>query len=104
MTNEGWQEKLEAFIDRVNVWVELPWEELSRRDVDRLTPKIHMVQEAAAKLALAMIKGTLKYDTDDWSVDKWVEFGVDDASDALNYWYLLREALKVEREYLGARA
>jgi hypothetical protein len=63
---------------------------LTEDEYKRLVPKLDMVRELAQKLALNMVKGTLKYNTDDWSMAEWFAFGIDDAADSLNYWLLTR--------------
>lgn len=66
---------------------------ISESDQARLIPKLAMVKEIAAGLAGAMLKGTLKYppETDTaLSLGEWWEELRSDATDALNYTYLLR--------------
>lgn len=61
-------------------------------DIDRLLPKLELVAEIASKLANNMLKGTMKYESDDYDPSVWMEELLDDAADTLNYVYLLRKA------------
>ena len=70
--------------------------DFSTEDIARLTPKLNLVQEIAKKLASGMVKGTLKYQGDDRTVDEWLDYLLDDASDVLNYAFFLREARQRE--------
>ena len=71
---------------------------LTPEDLKRLAPKLRMVEKAAAQLAGNMVKGTLKYQKDNWSVDEWIGYLLDDLSDSLNYAILLKEARAEERK------
>ena len=87
--------------DNIEVTI-LPSDTLYRNikteDLVRLAPKFRMVERAAAQLAGNMVKGTLKYRRDDWLVDEWIEYLLDDLSDSLNYAILLKEARAEERK------
>jgi hypothetical protein len=48
-------------------------------------------------MAANMAKGTLKYKADDWPVDAWLDYLADDATDTLNYVYLLKDAYEQEK-------
>ena len=105
--SEGWEERLQAVQEAqaVVVHIEVKDEDsslLTDEESERLAPKLNMVARAAQKLAYNMIKGTLKYSRDSWSIDTWVEMGMDDATDTLNYFYLLKEAISNERESLSS--
>ena len=96
--NEGWQKRFahlekEASI-RVTVDVEFGSECLSYNEKQRLWPKLDMVRTTAAKLAMNMVKGTIKYPVDTWSRDVWMSAAIDDATDALNYLYLLKGVIE----------
>lgn len=68
--------------------------QLTQEEYSRLRPKLRLVEEVAAKLAANMLKGTLKYDTDDYEIEKWLEMGIDDTADGLNYQMLLRDKMR----------
>ena len=63
----------------------------------RLKYKLNLVEQRAELLARGMLKGTLKYDRDELSVDEWLEFLGDDATDTINYIDLLKDARRKER-------
>ena len=98
--NEGWQKRLEdlAYRLRVHATIELydadVGDFLSQEEWKRLKPKLDMVKVMAEKLAVNMVKGTIKYSVDTWSRDAWMEAAIDDATDALNYLYLLKGAIE----------
>lgn len=72
-------------------------EGVSEEHIERLNPKLEMVTKLAAKLSGNMLKGTLKYRRDGWDVDTWIGYLLDDASDALNYAFLLADAREKEK-------
>tara|TARA_Y100000310_G_C20439488_1_gene695368 strand:- start:109 stop:567 length:459 start_codon:yes stop_codon:yes gene_type:complete len=55
----------------------------------RLEPKVRLVEKIAEDLCRAMLKGTMKYSKDNWTVQEWVEHlkSTVSASD----WYALDE-------------
>ncbi len=63
--------------------------------LDRMIPKLEIIKSLAAKQSAAMLKGTLKYRSDVWSINDWIGYLLDDAGDGLNYAYLL--AAQIER-------
>ncbi len=68
--------------------------ELSAAEWRRFAPKLTMVEDIAAGNAGAMLKGTLKYERDDWPVETWLRHGIDDGTDNLMYWYLIQQAMR----------
>lgn len=72
---------------------------LTELEIERLEPKLEIVTEIAATLAAGMVKGTIKYDMDDYSLAKWVDHLVDEAADTLNYAHFARRRL--ERDALS---
>jgi hypothetical protein len=96
---EGWQERAEALCKpgAATAAITLSQAVIEKLDDDerrRVAGKLRLVAEVAAKLALNMLKGVLKYERDDYSTELWVEYLIDDATDTLNYAYLLREAMQ----------
>lgn len=73
-------------------------EQLTASEIERLRTKLELVANLAAKLASNMLKGTIKYVKDEWSVDTWIDYLLDDAADVLNYGALLRAARQKETE------
>lgn len=76
-------------IDNIT-WVK----QLTPEETTRLMDKIILVEEIACKFAANMLKGVLKYDTDNRSLEEWLAFGIDDAVDTVSYLYLARERMK----------
>lgn len=64
--------------------------EITQEDIRRLLPKIRLVEASAARRAVAMLKGTLKYTDDVNTVDQWFAHMVDELDDQSNYMDLLQ--------------
>lgn len=87
--------------ENFTIRIDMRWQlraHLNDSEDKRMETKLKLVQQIAAKLATNMVKGTLKYDTDDWSVDQWLEYAIDDSCDTTNYLHLMKEARKKELE------
>lgn len=77
------------------------WGELSKAEYDRLALKLALVEKVAARLAANMLKGTLKYDDDEYTLREWLEMGIDDGLDTVNYLALGLEKLGQLEERMG---
>lgn len=64
----------------------------------RTEQKLTLVREEALRLAIAMLKGTVKYPTDNRTVREWVDFAIDDAGDAYQYLHFIKERLAKEEQ------
>ncbi len=66
---------------------------LSLYDRRRLEHHIALSEEVGKKSAENMMKGILKYpnEEDEKSMDYWIEHGIDDAIDSVNYFLLLKD-------------
>lgn len=62
---------------------------LSAQEKERLFRKLALVKQAASWMAAGMLKGTLKYATDDYSLDQWLAHLVGEGADQMNYQLLL---------------
>lgn len=82
----------------VSVLAVIPDGYLSDEETARLEPKMDMVNNVARRLVAAMIKGTVKYAHDAWSVDEWIDYGYDDASDTLLYLELAKDRRRKDRQ------
>jgi len=97
MVNPDWQKRYRVLGRPEHFDVEITTREdlqtlgFTSAEYARLMPKLQLVAQFAARLAVAMLKGTVKYDSDDWSVEEWMDFEDDDTVDAINY-RLLRTA------------
>ena len=58
----------------------------------RLKWKLELVKEEALKMALAMLKGTIKYESDDISPEEWDAHAESERIDQNNYLLLKRHA------------
>ncbi len=103
--NEGWEERLAEITaaNAVKVILEFHDEEgtlITDDETEVLAPLLDMVVQAATKLAYNMVKGVVKYQYPGSGAarpaNEWIEHGMDDAADALNYWYLLKRAYEAE--------
>jgi hypothetical protein len=63
---------------------------------DRSGWKINILQPFMLRLAVNMIKGSVKYTSDDWSDEVWRDMGMDDKADSINYDYLWQYKLRNE--------
>lgn len=99
---EGWERRLASARQNgyflVTIIPRFEPDEFSVEDRERLEWKLELVEELAVKLAWNMLKGTLKYKYDNYSVAKWLDMGIDDASDALLYQALARNELSSAHE------
>jgi len=92
---EGWEERLVEFSTQdfeCSIWLNKSDDSLSDTEWERLVPKLRMIQKIAKKMALNMLKGTLKYTIDDWPMHIWEKMGDDDLVDAVMYRALERDA------------
>jgi len=56
--------------------------------------KIRLIEPLVTRMVLNMIKGTLKYPSDDWPVEVWQDMGMDDKADMVNYGLLFEDYLR----------
>ncbi len=66
--------------------------QISPEEFARLRKKLDLVQQAAEYMAAGMLKGTLKYPTDDIPLERWVAHVVGEGADQMNYQILLADA------------
>ena len=68
----------------------------TEQEINRLRPKLELAEKAAFRLALAMVKGTLKYTSDGTEdgqgLEYWIDHATDEAFDLVNYMMLLGAA------------
>ena len=58
---------------------------LTTEERTRVGWKVKLLEPFVTRLVLNMIKGTVKYPTDDWPTNTWMDMGMDDKADAVNY-------------------
>lgn len=98
----GWEKDISwvsdsLFIVNVRPGLEV-YDRLTDEQRKRLSKKLVLVERAARHLASGMLKGTLKYDSDDYTVQRWLAHVVDEGADLMNYYMLLAEAIKQREE------
>lgn len=97
----GWEEraerlcKAEKFFVAVDVLPSLMME-LTDEEFVRLNLKLGLVKEFAGYMAAGILKGTLKYERDDYSVDQWMAHLVGESADLANYIVLLFNTFRGE--------
>lgn len=90
----GWEKRVKELAKaehfRVGIYVapELS-EKLSASENERLTWKLDLVADAVRYMAAGMLKGTVKYDTDAYTVEQWMAHVVGEGADQMNYQILL---------------
>ena len=91
--NPGWEERYEAIKGRVYIQLYpapilrslLSDGLITDSEYKRAIWKIHLIEPFVTRQVMNMIKGTLKYPTDDWSDEVWKDMGLDDKADSVNY-------------------
>ena len=94
----GWEKDISwvsdnLFIVNVRPGLEV-YDRLTNEQQKRLRKKLVLVERAAKHMAAGMLKGTLKYDSDDYTVQRWLAHVVDEGADLMNYHMLLAAALE----------
>ena len=103
--NDGWEERFQAVKDKPVIEVSVSASpslaygkcSLSREDQRRLLCKLQLVEDEAEKMALAMLKGTLKYKSDDLTPEQWNDHSEEERIDQNNYLLLKRRAERQEK-------
>jgi hypothetical protein len=104
----GWQERVEQ-LAKVAYWEitvhALPelWDKLTPDEQTRLSIKMGMAIEATKYMLAGMVKGTVKYASDDWTLERWMAHLVGEGADQMNYQILLFNAFhKMKEEQANA--
>lgn len=101
--NPGWEERAQAlckpenFIVTIDLVKELI-DNLSEEEIDRLKPKIWMVEEFASYMAAGQLKGTIKYPGEGWEVAEWFAHLIGEGADFANYQMLLFKKWQSEQQ------
>ena len=100
-TNADWEDRYEKINEPSNFDVVIyPFANityrLSKTEAERLQNKLRLLEDYTRKLAVGMLKGTLKYPTDNWSVEQWMHEEEDEEIDRLNYRLLKQNAINKE--------
>ena len=105
--NEYWEKRAKELCNpdywSIQIYPRSPiFEGMTQGEIKRLEPKIKMVQEAAQIMMAGMVKGTLKYPTDGFDIDKWMSHLIGEGCDQMNYQILLATAWKQYKAVQGA--
>ena len=89
-----WQPRVEALCkpERFEVSINpdyMTCQSLTEEERERLRWKLKLVERFASYMAAGMLKGTLKYSTDAYGVDKWMAHLLGEGADQANYQLLL---------------
>jgi hypothetical protein len=98
-SNEGWMERAKSLCNPDHWLVSVGYSMdlqmgLTNSEQERLKPKIQMVMDAARIMLAGMVKGTIKYPTDGFDIDKWMDHLIGEGCDQMNYQILLANAWK----------
>ena len=104
--NEGWEQRYQAVKDHVSIDLspkailgDLVFSGLiTEAESERALWKILLIEPFVTRMVVNMIKGTIKYTTDDWSLETWREMALDDRVDGINYDALFHNHLRELRE------
>ena len=93
----GWEKRAKELAKPVFFWVSIGLdpslvEKLSKKEHTRLVKKLLLVREAATYMAAGMVKGTIKYEHDNYDVATWLSHVVGEGADQMNYQILLADA------------
>ena len=97
--NKNWEEQWEALQGqhtRVLVDIQPSYSTsivLDKEQLKRLLPKFQLIENWATEMAENMIKGTIKYSTDKYTQEEWMEYIQDEIIDLLNYKLLMEESV-----------
>ena len=93
----GWEKrtkelaKPEYFFISIGVKAQLRGR-LTVKEYNRLEKKLLLVREAATYMAAGMVKGTVKYEHDNYDIATWMAHVVGEGADQMNYQILLADA------------
>lgn len=95
-SNEGWQERAKVLCDpnNISVTVDCDFDALTVEERRRLEPKLAIVERLAGYMVAGMIKGTVKYPTDDYTLSDWMKSLIGEGADFLNYIGLTEAAFR----------
>lgn len=90
----GWEKRTEELATPDNFLVIITplanlWRGLDKCEKERLNKKLLILEEAVKYLAAGMVKGTVKYPTDNYSMEQWMAHLIGEGADQFNYQILL---------------
>jgi len=92
----GWEARVKELCKAENFGVSIYTAglhgKITEEERTRLLKKLKLVERAASYMAAGMLKGTIKYPTDDVPLEQWVAHVVGEGADQMNYQILLADA------------
>jgi len=91
---ENWQARTEKLCKPENFGVSIVTShdlalDLSTSEYNRLFKKLRLIEQWASYMAAGMLKGTIKYEKDDWDIKRWMAHMIGEGADQANYQLLL---------------
>ena len=99
----NWEERVEALCNPDNFCVLIHYDPsvetlyqypLTIEESMRLSHKLDLVERYAAVMAAGMLKGTIKFPHDDWTLEQWFAHIIGEGADKANYDMLAFEAFE----------
>ena len=101
--NPGWEARYQIVRNRVHISIDTKFLAqlgadgiITGPEVGRSRWKIALLEPFVTRMVVNMLKGSIKYTTDDWSAETWQDMGMDDKADGVNYELLFHEYLRKE--------
>lgn len=100
---ENWQQRTEALAKPEYWGVDISMSEhlivgLTTSEINRLEKKVAMVRDCAKYMLAGMVKGTVKYTSDDWTLERWMAHMIGEGADQMNYQLLLFNKYHEEKQ------
>jgi len=99
---KGWEKRTEKLAKPEHFWLSIGldkalYEGLTTEEMTRLKTKLELVRQAASYMAAGMVKGTVKYSYDNYSIAQWMAHVIGEGADQMNYQILLADAFAKSR-------
>ena len=95
---DNWQERVNALCDPENFSVSIYYDPkrntLTPEETLRLGHKLDLVERYAAVMAAGMLKGVIKYPTDNLTLEQWFAHLIGEGADKANYDMLTLDAFE----------
>jgi len=96
---KGWEKRTEKLAKPKYFWVSIGLDKslyrgLTVKEMRRLKVKLELVRQCTSYMAAGMVKGTVKYSRDNYSIGQWMAHVVGEGADQMNYQILLADAFE----------
>ena len=99
--NPNWERRYNQIRERLTIPIDTSFlaamvgtGDLTMEQANRSRWKIKLIEPFVTRMVVNMIKGSIKYTTDDWSAETWQDMGMDDKADGINYGLLFEDFLR----------